>query len=70
MTQKVLICSKKKQKPTNQPGQSRPGSNSNEGGTQHFPKLEHCWNLTIKLFNVISRTLVKKWGSYSSIEMQ
>ena len=27
-------------------------------GTPHSPKLQHCWNLTIRLFNVISRTLV------------
>ena len=26
--------------------------------TPHSPKLQHCWNLTIKLFSVISRTLV------------
>ena len=27
-------------------------------GTPHSPKLQHCWNLTIRLFSVISRTLV------------
>ena len=30
-------------------------------GTLHSPKLQHCWNLTIILFSVISRTLVR-WG--------
>ena len=29
-------------------------------GTPHSPKLLHCWNLTIRLFCIISRTLV--WG--------
>ena len=27
-------------------------------GTPHSPKLQHYWNLTIRLFNDISRTLV------------
>ena len=27
-------------------------------GTPHSPKLHHYWNITIRLFNVISRTLV------------
>ena len=27
-------------------------------GTPHSPKLQHCWNLTIRLFSVISRALV------------
>ena len=27
-------------------------------GTLYSPKLHHCWNLTIKLFSFISRTLV------------
>ena len=27
-------------------------------GTPHSPKLQQCWNLTIKLFSVIFRTLV------------
>ena len=27
-------------------------------GTPHSPKLQDCWNLTIRLFSVISRTLV------------
>ena len=27
-------------------------------GTPHSPKLQHYWNLTIRLFSVISRTLV------------
>ena len=30
-------------------------------GTPHSPKLQHCWNLTIRLFSVISRTLVRGW---------
>ena len=28
-------------------------------GYSRFPKLQHCWNLTIRLFSVISRTLVR-----------
>ena len=28
-------------------------------GTPHFPKLQHWWNFTIRLFSVISRTLVR-----------
>ena len=28
-------------------------------GTPHSPKLQHYWNLTIRLFSVISRTLVE-----------
>ena len=31
-------------------------------GTRHSPKLQHCWNLTIRLFSVISRTLVSGGG--------
>ena len=27
-------------------------------GTPHSPKLQHYWNVTIKLFSVIFRTLV------------
>ena len=38
--------------------QSRPGSNGNKGGIPHSLKLQHYWNLTIRLFSVISRTLV------------
>ena len=38
-------------------------------GTPHSPKLQHCWNLTIRLFSVISRTLVGG-GSYPSAEKQ
>ena len=37
-------------------------------GTPHSPKLQHYWNFTIRLFSVISRTLVG--GSYPSAEMQ
>ena len=33
------------------------------------PKLQHCWNLTIRYFSVISRTLVRGW-SYPSAEVQ
>ena len=38
-------------------------------GTPHSPKLQHCGNLTIRLFSVISRTLVGG-GSYPSAEKQ
>ena len=27
-------------------------------GLPYYPKLQHCWNLTIRLFSVISGTLV------------
>ena len=37
-------------------------------GTLHSPKLQHYWNLTLRLFSVISRTLVGE--SYPSAEMQ
>ena len=33
----------------------------------HSPKLLHHWNLTIRLFSVISRTLIGEW-SYTSAE--
>ena len=52
------------------PGQSGPGSDGNEGGTQHSPKLLHYRRLTISLFSVLSRTLIEEWGSYPSAEMQ
>ena len=39
-------------------GQSGPGSDRNERGTLHFPKLQHYWSLTIRLFSIISRTQV------------
>ena len=37
-------------------------------GTLHSPKLQHCWNLAIRLFSVISRIFVG--GSYPSAEVQ
>ena len=37
-------------------------------GTLHSPKLQHYWNLTIRFFRVISKTLVGGWGV--SAEMQ
>ena len=40
-------------------------------GTPHSQKLQHYWNLTIRLFSVISRTLVLLGeGSYPSAEKQ
>ena len=47
------------------PDQSGPRS----VGYSAFPKTPHYWNLTIRLFNVLSRTLVD-WRSYPSVEMQ
>ena len=38
--------------------QSRPGSNGLWRGIPHFPKLQHHWCLTIRLFRVISWTLI------------
>ena len=40
------------------PDQSGLGSDGNKRGTLHFPKLRHYWNLTIRLYSVIYRTLV------------
>ena len=37
--------------------------------TLHSPKLQHYWSLTMRLFSVISRILVREW-SYPSAEMQ
>ena len=51
------------------PRQRGPGSDGNEEGTPHSLKLQHYWSLTIRLFNVISKTLVGGW-SYPSAEMQ
>ena len=51
------------------PDQSGPGSDGNEGVLRIPPKLQHCWNLTIRLFSVISRTLVGGM-SYPSAEKQ
>ena len=39
-------------------GLSGPGSNGNEGVLYIYPKYQYYWNLTIRLFSVISRTLV------------
>ena len=40
------------------PGHSGPGSDGNEGILRIPPKLQHFWNLTIRLFSVISRTVI------------
>ena len=37
-------------------------------GILHSPKLQHYWNLTIRLFSVISRTLVGR--SHPSAKME
>ena len=34
------------------------GAMAMKWGTPHSPKLQHHWNLTIRLFSVISRKLV------------
>ena len=40
-------------------------------GTPHSPKFQHYGSLTIRLFSVISRILVGKWGrSYLSVVIQ
>ena len=51
------------------PGQSGPGSNGNEGVLCIPPKPHHHWNLTIRLFSVISKTLVG-WGCHLSAGVQ
>ena len=43
---------------TTTPRMSGCGSNGNERGTPHSPKLQHYWNFTIRLFSVISWTLI------------
>ena len=40
------------------PGQIWPESTSNEEVLRIPPKLQHHWNLTIRFFSAISRTLV------------
>ena len=50
-------------------GQNGPGSDGNKGGTPHSPKLQHYWNLTIRLFGVIFRILIGG-RSYLSAEKQ
>ena len=47
-------------------GQIGPGSDGNEGVLYIPPKLQHYWKISIRLFSVISRTLVG--GSYPSAE--
>ena len=42
-------------------GQSGHGSDDNEGGTPHSPKFQHYWSFIIRLFRVISETLVGVW---------
>ena len=49
--------------------QSGPWSDGQWTGTMHSPKLQHYWNLTIRLFCVISKTIVGG-GSYPSAEKQ
>ena len=49
------------------PGHSGPGSNGNEEALLISPNFLG-YSLAIKLFNVISRTLIE-WGSYLSAEM-
>ena len=39
-------------------------------GAPYSPKPQHYWNLTIRLFSVISRTLFFWGGSYPSAEVQ
>ena len=51
------------------PGQSGPERNGNEGVLRIPQKPQYHWNLTIRLFNVISGTLVGG-GSYSSAKVQ
>ena len=45
---------------TTTPGQSGPGNDANEGVMRIPPKLQYYWNRIIKLFSVISRTLIPK----------
>ena len=40
------------------PGPDRSRKRWQWRGNPHYPKLQHYWSLTIKLFSIISRTLV------------
>ena len=51
-------------------GQSWPGSNDNEGVLRIPQKPQHYWNLTIRLFSVIYRTLIGGGRSYPVAEVQ
>ena len=59
---------------TTMPGQNEPGSHGNEGILHVSQKLQNYWSITIRLFSVISRTLVVVvvvgGGSYPSAEVQ
>ena len=50
------------------PGQRGPRSDSNKGILHISPKIKHYWNLTIRLFSVISRNSFG--GSFPSTEKQ
>ena len=39
-------------------GQSGPGNGGNKRGIPHSPKLQYYLSLTIRLFRVMSRTLI------------
>ena len=54
------------------PGQSGPGSDGNEGVLCNPKKLKDYWSITIRLFSIITRTLIGEngGGSYLSAEMQ
>ena len=43
-------------------GQIGPRNNGKEGCIPHSSKVQHYWSLTIKLFSVISRTLIQRWN--------
>ena len=49
-------------------GQEELGAMAIKWYSTHSPKLQHYWNLTIRLFSVISNTLVGEF--YPSAEMQ
>ena len=51
-------------------GQIEPGSNSTEE-VLHIPQKLQGWSLAIRLFSVLSRTLIRDiWESYPTAEMQ
>ena len=51
------------------PGQNEPGSDGNERVVHIPPEFQYYQNLTIRLFNVISRALIRE-GLIHSAEMQ
>ena len=52
------------------PGQERTWEQWQRRGTPYSPKFQYYWNLTIRLFSILSRTLIGvcKWGDLSTLQ--